>query len=66
MSIREKEQMRRVKCPRCPLCGSAPLYAWTGLVPWFCPAEDCDALAWDPFVTLEDNLMNAAKAAQLP
>lgn len=53
---------KKILCPTCPLCGSSPSFAWVELTPWFCPDEDCDALAWDPYATLAENLMDAQQA----
>jgi hypothetical protein len=44
----------------CPLCGAPPAVASLNLTPWFCSNDDCDVLAWDPYSTLQENLMNAA------
>ena len=29
------------------------------MTPWFCVDDDCEALAWDPYSTLAENLMDA-------
>jgi hypothetical protein len=34
--------------------------AWPQLSPWFCGSDGCITFAWDPFASLEDNLMDAA------
>jgi hypothetical protein len=34
--------------------------AWPSLVPWFCNNDECDVLGWDPYSTLEENLMDAS------
>jgi hypothetical protein len=34
--------------------------AWPQITPWFCSNEECDVLAWDPYSTLQENLMDAA------
>lgn len=52
--------MLRIQCPRCPLCDSPPVLGLTLILPWFCSTESCLVLAWDPFETLEANLMDAA------
>lgn len=51
-----------LSCLTCPLCGAPPALAWPSLTPWFCTNEDCDALAWDPYSTLAENLMDARRA----
>lgn len=43
----------------CPVCSWPPVVAWEVLTPWFCSNPDCKCLAWDPFATLDENLMNA-------
>jgi hypothetical protein len=43
----------------CPMCGGAPLLATPELIPWFCVNDDCIALAWDPYSTLEELLTDA-------
>ena len=48
-----------IKCPTCPICGSEPLFILPGILPWFCPQDACDVLAWDPYSTLEENLTDA-------
>jgi hypothetical protein len=49
-----------IKTARCPLCSGAPVLAAPMITPWFCSNHDCEALAWDPYSTLAENLMNAA------
>ena len=44
----------------CPVCGAMPVLAGRGVTPWFCSNTKCDVLAWDPYSTLEENLMDAA------
>jgi hypothetical protein len=48
-----------IKCERCPLCSGPPSFAWVEITPWFCPNEECNVLGWDPYSTLEENLMDA-------
>jgi hypothetical protein len=43
----------------CPVCSSLPVLAGRGVTPWFCSNTKCDVLAWDPYSTLEENLMDA-------
>jgi hypothetical protein len=47
-------------CPQCPLCGGEPMFRTPTLVPWFCMDDRCDVFGWDPYSTLEENLMDAA------
>jgi hypothetical protein len=49
-----------ILCPRCPVCDGPPVLAWPQLSPWFCGSDGCITFAWDPFASLEDNLMDAA------
>jgi len=56
----ESNHRPQVKCWNCPVCGTPPLFATENLTPWFCYNEECDVLGWDPYATLEENLMNAA------
>lgn len=44
----------------CPVCGALPVLAGRGVTPWFCSNLKCDVLGWDPYSTLEENLMDAA------
>lgn len=60
--MRDTNDRDELQCLTCPLCGSQPAMAWAELTPWFCRNEDCDALAWDPYSTLEENLMDARQA----
>jgi hypothetical protein len=39
-----------IKCPYCPICGAEPILATINVSPWFCPNEDCNCLAWDPYI----------------
>lgn len=48
-----------IRCPVCPMCGAFPTFAWVELVPWFCPNDDCNVLAWDPYSTAQENLQDA-------
>jgi hypothetical protein len=48
------------RCLVCPVCGAPPVFATLNLTPWFCGTEDCIVLSWDPYSTLEENLMDAA------
>jgi hypothetical protein len=45
-----------IKCPYCPVCGAEPVFSMVGITPWFCPNDDCRAVAWDPFATALRNL----------
>lgn len=49
----------QIVCPSCPLCSGPPSFNWAELTPWFCPNEECDVLAWDPYSTLQENLTDA-------
>jgi hypothetical protein len=49
-----------IKTWRCPLCGGRAMFESLTLVPWFCMDDRCDVLGWDPYSTLEENLMDAA------
>lgn len=55
--------MKEIKCPTCPICGSAPGAGLLGISPLmaqcFCVNEDCAVLLWDPWVSLDENLLNA-------
>jgi hypothetical protein len=42
------------------VCGAPPVLAAPGITPWFCTNLKCDVLAWDPYSTLEANLMDAS------
>lgn len=48
-----------ILCPTCPLCSQPPHVGLDGLSPWFCGTDDCPALCWDPYSSLEENLTNA-------
>lgn len=54
--------MSEIKCPTCPVCGSAPLPLSIELGQAFCSSDDCNVLAWDPYDTKEANLFNSAYA----
>jgi hypothetical protein len=43
----------------CPVCSGPPAFGPTPWTPWFCGNDDCEVLGWDPYATLEENLMNA-------
>lgn len=43
-----------IKTPMCPKCGTPPFT--THFMPWFCPNDDCDVLAWPPDKTVEELL----------
>ena len=49
-----------IKCATCPVCGAQPLFMLPELTPWFCPADECNVLGWDPYSSLAENLMDAA------
>lgn len=51
-----------IKTPACPVCSGPPSFNWAEITPWFCINDDCDVLAWDPYSSLEENLMNAGTA----
>lgn len=51
-----------LRCLTCPLCDGPPALAWPVLTPWFCVNDDCEALAWDPYSSLAENLMDAHAA----
>lgn len=57
-----------IQCPCCPICSGPAVLPFPGLTPWFCGAYDCITFAWDPYLTLEENLLNASKLpdVQLP
>jgi hypothetical protein len=42
------------------MCGSEPSFAWAEIVPWFCPNEDCQVFAWDPYSSASQNLAAAS------
>jgi hypothetical protein len=52
----------QIQCPTCPLCGSQPAFTLPGLTPWFCSNDDCNVLGWDPYSTLDENLLDAGRA----
>lgn len=60
--MRDTNDRDELQCLTCPLCGTQPHFMIPQLTPWFCPNEDCDALAWDPYSTLAENLMDARHA----
>lgn len=49
-----------ILCPTCPVCGSEPLFVTPNLLPWFCPRDECLVFGWDPYATLEENLLDAS------
>jgi hypothetical protein len=49
-----------IKTARCPICGGLPMFESPTLIPWFCMDDRCDVLGWDPYSTLDENLMDAA------
>lgn len=51
-----------IRCQTCPVCASEPVIDSPNLTPWFCSNADCDVLAWDPYSTLEQNLLDARPA----
>jgi hypothetical protein len=55
-----------IQCPTCPICGGAPVLPMPFLTPWFCGAPSCITFAWDPYSSLEENLMDAAPLRQTP
>lgn len=46
-------------CITCPLCSGPAAIPSPNLTPWFCVNDDCECLAWDPYATLAENLMDA-------
>lgn len=50
-----------IVCPRCPVCSGPPVLALPELLPWFCGTPGCITFAWDPYSTLEENLMDATR-----
>jgi len=49
----------RILTAVCPVCSAHPALAFGNLTPWFCSNDECDVLAWDPYSTLAENLMDA-------
>lgn len=45
-------------CPTCPLCGGEPMFRTPTLLPWFCMDDRCDVFGWNPYHTLDENLMD--------
>lgn len=45
-----------VKCPLCPLCGSAPPFIFDSMYQAWCPNESCEVLFWVPWDTAAENL----------
>lgn len=48
-----------IVCPCCPVCGGPPVLPLPELLPWFCGAAGCITFAWDPYSTLDENLMDS-------
>jgi hypothetical protein len=52
-----------VKCPRCPVCDSEPAM---GIHPMlaqaWCWNDDCQVLCWDPWVSLDENMLDMSPA----
>lgn len=44
--------------PHCPLCDWPPLIVLGGGTRAFCQNLECDVLAWDPSVSLDENLLS--------
>lgn len=57
-----RPQRERILCPTCPVCSGWPAFAWVELTPWFCVNDECDVLAWDPYSSLDENLLDVAAA----
>lgn len=51
---------QQIQCPSCPICSGPAVLPLPFLTPWFCGAEGCITFAWDPYKTLEENLMDAS------
>lgn len=54
--------MDEVKCPLCPVCDSEPVLIHPMLAQAFCSNDDCEVLCWDPWVSLDENLLDMAPA----
>lgn len=50
-----------IVCPRCPICSGPAVLPLPELLPWFCGNDECITFAWDPYCTLEENLMDATR-----
>lgn len=52
-----------MKCPTCPLCSQPPRVLLSQLDPpiALCGNEECEALIWNPAVSLDDNLTSAQR-----
>lgn len=55
-----------IKCPQCPMCGSFPTFAWVELTPWFCPNDNCEVLAWDPYSSAHENFADMGVLVEIP
>jgi hypothetical protein len=54
--------MNEILCPNCPVCGQPPTLALAGMSQWFCGTDGCVVLCWEPYSTLEANLLHASPA----
>lgn len=53
----------QVKCPLCPVCDSEPMLPISPMFAQaFCPNDDCKVLCWDPWATLDENMLDMQPA----
>lgn len=48
------------------MCGSFPTFAWVELTPWFCPNDNCEVLAWDPYSSAHENFADMGVLVEIP
>ena len=51
--------MAEILTPRCPLCDQPPAIMLPGATQAFCGNDDCTLLCWNPFASLDANLLDA-------